>query len=212
MRRPAARRYERALLAVGEEIAAVFSIHAILLEDEEFISSVLTLIRERGVTAEHAVYAVGEELGEAFFGMESNYMRARAMDIRDISCQVIRLLLERVPENPLREGPAILVANEFLPSEIIDLDHSRLLGIIAHKGNVESHAAMLLRAYGIPAMTEVALERDWDGHLALLDGFDHKLYLDPDPSLLDTLRLRYQQAKGGLEVNKAAAESVQGTE
>ncbi|MEA4934193.1 MAG: phosphoenolpyruvate-utilizing N-terminal domain-containing protein [Lawsonibacter sp.] len=187
--------YDRTSRQVGEGMAAIFAIHAMLLEDEDFVESIQTLIREKGATAEYAVRVVGREFGAAFATMDSPYMRARAVDIQDISRRVMRLLLKNYPQDPLREGSAILVADEFLPSEVIDLDHRRLLGLIARKGSVDSHTSMLLRAYGIPAMAEVELDQEWDGHLALLDGFDHRLYLDPDRELVEMLRLRYQAGK-----------------
>ncbi|MGE4277671.1 MAG: phosphoenolpyruvate-utilizing N-terminal domain-containing protein [Lawsonibacter sp.] len=184
--------YDQTSRQVGEGMAAIFAIHAMLLEDEDFVESIRTLIREKGATAEYAVQVVGKGFGAAFAAMDSPYMRARGVDIQDISRRVMRLLLRNQPQNPLREGPAILVADEFLPSEVLDLDHRRLLGLIARKGSVDSHTSILLRAYGIPAMAEVELDQEWDGHLALLDGFDHRLYLDPNRELVETLRLRYQ--------------------
>ncbi|MEM5780189.1 MAG: phosphoenolpyruvate-utilizing N-terminal domain-containing protein [Lawsonibacter sp.] len=187
--------YDQTSSQVGEGMAAIFAIHAMLLEDEDFVESIQTLIRERGTTAEYAVRVVGRGFGAAFAAMDSPYMRARAADIRDISRRVMALLLKNRPQDPLREGPAILVSDEFLPSEVLDLDHRRLLGLIARRGSVDSHTSMLLRAYGIPAMAEVELDQEWDGHLALLDGFDHRLYLDPDRELLETLRVRYQAGR-----------------
>lgn len=184
--------YEQAVEWIGEGLASIFAIHAILLQDEELESAVRSMIRERGVTAEYAVQAAGERFSQAFDALESTYMQARAMDIRDICHRMIRLLLGHQRYDPLREGPAILVADKFFPSEVLDLDHRRLLGLIARQGSVDSHTAMLLRAYGIPAMAEVELGPEWDGHLALLDGFDHRLYLEPDGATLERLRLRYQ--------------------
>ncbi len=184
--------YDRASHQVGEGTAAIFAIHAMLLEDEDLVRSIQTVIRDRQATAEYAVRAVGQSFAASFAAMDSPYMRARAVDIRDISRRVMIRLLGRRPQNPLREGPAILVADEFLPSEVMDLDHRRLLGLIARRGSVDSHTSMLLRAYGIPAMNEVALEPEWDGHLALMDVFEHRLYLDPDREVTEMLRSRYQ--------------------
>lgn len=184
--------HDRALHRVGAGVASIFAIHAMLLEDGDLVRSVQTLIRERGVTAEYAIWTVGENFGDAFASMDSPYMRARAADIRDIANRVIGLLLSSRRHDPLGKEPAILVANEFYPSEVMDLDHRRLLGLVARRGSVDSHTAMLLRAYGIPAMAEVPLKQEWDGHLALMDGFDHRLYLDPDREVLEQLRLRYQ--------------------
>ncbi|MGI5963776.1 MAG: phosphoenolpyruvate-utilizing N-terminal domain-containing protein [Lawsonibacter sp.] len=186
------RLYERATRHVGEGIASVFAVHAMLLEDEELVQAILWLLREKGVTAEYAVQTVAGRFGDTFTSMESTYMQARVRDIRDISYRMLKLLQGKAVQNPLREGPAILIADEFFPSEVVDLDHSRLLGLIARKGSVDSHTSLLLQAYGIPAMAQVDLSEEWDGHPALLDGYDHRLYLDPDRELLEQLRLRYQ--------------------
>lgn len=194
--------YDQASKQIGEETAAIFAIHAILLEDEDFVDAVRTVIREKGTTAEYAVREVGRSFAATFTAMDSTYMQARASDIRDISRRVMRLLMGSRPQNPLREGPAILVSDEFLPSEVMDLDHRRLLGLISRKGSVDSHTSMLLQAYGIPAMAEAELDSEWDGHLALLDGFDHRLYLDPDRELIESLRLRYQARGKPVECRK----------
>lgn len=183
--------YDRACGQVGKETASIFSTHAALLEDEDFAQAVLDQLRQEGVTAQYAVRAVGKRLAAAFSAMDSPYMQARAKDIRDISRRVVRRLLGLRPVNPMTRGAAILVADEILPSEIMELDRSRLLGLIARKGSVYSHAAMLLRAYRIPALAEVELGQEWDGHTALLDGFAHRLYLDPDPAMAERLRRRY---------------------
>lgn len=184
--------YDRAARRVGTDIASVFAVHAMLLEDRDFVNSTLTMIGEQGTTAEFAVQTTGERFAATFAAMDSPYMQARAADMRDISRRVMRLLLAWRPTDPLRNGPAILVADEFLPSEVMDLDGRKLLGLLSRKGSVDSHTALLLGAYRIPAMAEVDLDPCWDGHRALLDGFGHRVYLDPDGGLLDTLRVRYQ--------------------
>ena len=198
--------YDRASRQVGMEIASVFLVHSMLLEDRDFVDTVLTTIRDRGTTAEFAVKTTGERLAAAFSAMDSLYMQARAADIRDIARRMVRLLLGWHPLDPMRGGPAILVADEFLPSEVMDLDNRKLLGLVARQGSVDSHTAMLLRAYRIPAMAEVDLDPCWDGHRALLDGFDHRLYLDPDGELLDALRVKYQA--GGKPVGCGVAEPM----
>lgn len=185
--------YERAERQVGRDIADIFAVHAMLMEDQDFEESVIEMIRERGATAEFAVLCTGDEVAAAFAGMDSAYMQARAADLRDISRRMVRGLLRWRPRNPLREGPAILVADEFLPSEVMELDTRKLLGLIALKGSVDSHTSLILQAYRIPAMAEVELSPCWDGHLALLDGAGQRLYMDPDGALLDSLRLRYQE-------------------
>lgn len=185
--------HDRVHEELGQPLAAIFAVHAMLLEDEDLVDSTRRLVWEERLTAEYAVKTVGERYGAAFSSMEDPYMRARGVDVRDVARRVIFLLTGMPPSDPLQMGPAILVADTFLPSEVMELDRSRLLGLISCRGSVDSHTAMLLRAYHIPALTGVALEPKWDGHLALINGFDHQLYLEPEPELLEELRLRYEQ-------------------
>lgn len=184
--------YDRAAKQIGQELAGVFAVHAMLLEDEDLVEATRSQIWNEGKTAEFAVKAVGQYFGDAFAVLDDPYMRARSMDIRDIARRVILMLVQQPWTGPLEDGPAILVANTLLPSEVMELDCRRLLGVVARKGTVDSHAALLLQAYGIPALVDVDLDERWDGHLALMDGFDQCLYIDPEQALLEELRERYQ--------------------
>ena len=176
--------YDRAFDQVGVSTASIFAIHAMLLEDEDFVNAVVVCLQKTGSTAEYAVQCACQNFAGSFSAMSDPYMRARAVDIWDISLRMMRSLMDCKPQNPLESGPAILVCNEFLPSEVMEMDHCRLLGLISQHGSVTSHAAMLLRAYSIPAIAEIHVDDQWDGHLALLDGFGGRLYCDPDAALL----------------------------
>lgn len=185
--------YDRARRDVGGDIASVFSIHALMLEDKGLTDAITEQLREQHATAEYAVRTAGHSLVTCFRAMQDPYMQARAADIRDVCRQMLRILTNNPVFEPFNGTPAILVADEILPSEVMDLNQRRkLLGFISRKGSVNSHSAMLLDAYHIPAMAKVDLAPSWDGHLALLDGFAGKLYLDPDPALQEALRLRYE--------------------
>ena len=184
--------YDRAARQVGQELAGVFAIHAMLLEDEDLVDATRDLIWNGRKTAEFAVKEVGQRFSDAFSAMDNPYMRARSVDIRDISRRVIFMLIEQPWKDPLAAGPAILVANTLMPSEVLELDCKRLLGVVARKGTRDSHAAQLLQAYGIPALVDVDLDEKWDGHVALMDGFDQCLYIEPGQALLEDLRARYQ--------------------
>ncbi len=183
--------YARALEQVGEEVASIFSTHCLLLEDRDYIEAVRALLEGRSITAEYAVQMAEVSFSAAFAAMESPYMRARAADIRDISQRVLRTLMGGRQELPMTQ-PAILVADEYLPSEVMDFDRRRLLGLITRRGSLDSHTAMLVRAYRIPAMVEVSLAARWEGHLALMDGYTGKIYLDPEQRQQDILRELYQ--------------------
>lgn len=183
--------YHRALNQVGEGVASIFLIHGMLLEDHDYMETVRTIIQGQSTTAEYAVQMAEVSFSAAFSAMESPYMRARAVDIRDISRRVLRALMGGRQEL-LMDEPAILVSDEYLPSEVMDLDQRRLLGLITRKGSLDSHTAMLVRAYHIPAIVEVDLAYKQEGHLALMDGYAGRVYVDPEPEILNELRELYQ--------------------
>lgn len=184
--------YDQAFQRVGIDTASIFAVHAMLLEDIDLVDSVLELIQREDATAEYAVRCVGENFADTFASLDNPYMQARAADVKDIYRRLIRLLQHGAPEDPLRDGPAILVADEFMPSEVMDANRARLLGVVSRKGSLDSHTAMLLQAYHIPAIAHVDLEDRWDGHLALIDGIGQRLYLEPERSVLETLRQQYE--------------------
>ena len=184
--------YDQAALVVGPQAASIFAIHAMLLEDTSFVDSILSIIQTQYTTAEYAVQVAGTSYSAAFAAMENPYMAARGADLRDISNRMIRLLLgEKIPD-PLGNRPAILVSDELLPSEVLALDRKKLLGLVTWHGSVDSHTAMLIRAFHIPSMVEVNLAPKWEGHLALMDGYDGKIYLDPEQAQQEKLRELYQ--------------------
>ena len=108
-----------------------------------------------------------------------------AADIRDIAHRVIRCLLGLKTPDPLAARSGILVSDELLPSEVLALDRRKLLGLVTRRGSVDSHTAMLLRLMKIPGLAEVEISSQDEGHAALLDGFSHSLYLDPEPQLME---------------------------
>lgn len=183
--------YHRALNQVGEGVASIFLIHGMLLEDHDYVETVRGLINGQGATAEYAVQMAELSFSAAFSAMDSPYMQARAVDIRDISQRVLRALMGG-RQTLLMDEPAILVADEYLPSEVMDFDQRRLLGLITRKGSLDSHTAMLVRAYHIPAIVEVNLPTRSEGHLAVMDGYTGNVYIDPEQEHLDQLRELYQ--------------------
>ena len=119
----------------GDESAVLFETHAMFVEDEDYVECIMEALNEEQCNAEYAVSVAGEQFAAMFAAMDDAYMQARAADIRDIARRVVRLLLGARPQEPLREGPAILVADEFLPSEVMGLNHRRLLGLISREGS-----------------------------------------------------------------------------
>ena len=182
--------FDRTAERLGEETAAVFAAHAVLLEDEELVSSVEEILRAQNATAEYAVSVTGQTFADTLERLDNPYMKARAADIRDVARRVLCALAGVQPKVQM-DGPSILVADSFFPSEVVELDRN-LLGLISRRESLDSHTGQLLRVCRIPAVVDVELEEAWEGHLALMDCHEGKIYLDPEPELLEELRKRYQ--------------------
>ncbi len=168
---------------LGEESAAIFEIHRMMLEDEDYLDAVRDAVRS-GETAGRAALAAGERFAAAFAAMEDAYMRARAGDVRDVSRRVAGILDGLEGGGTLSGEPVILAAEDLTPSELMQLDRSRLLGVITRRGSVNSHAAILARTMNLPALTGVDFRDGWDGRMAVLDGFGGRICVDPDAGLL----------------------------
>ena len=185
--------YSRATAEMDKAEADIFAIHAMLLEDGELTRQVLDMIRDEGVTAQYAMHTVGRRLMHTFKDMEDPYMRARSADIRDIMRRVVLRLVHIRPDHSLNDRPVILVGKYFLPSEIMELDRRRILGVITTEDSVDSHTAQILRSCGIPALIGVPLSPEMEGTTALMDSHTGLLYLDPTVVLTEYLRLKYER-------------------
>ena len=185
--------HRRAADYMGEEEATIFTIHAMLLEDEDLTRRVRRMIQEEGVTAQFAIHTVGQQVMDTFAQMESPYMQARAADIQDITRRMILRLLNIYPDFSLGNQATILVSDSFLPSEVVEMDRRRILGLVTTGGSVDSHTAQILRHCGIPAMVGAQIDPSWEGRTALLDGHTGHIYLDPTVELTERLRLNYER-------------------
>ena len=179
--------YDKALDEVGEENAAIFEIHQMMLDDDDLLDSVKSIIDTQGATAEYAVATAGDNLAAAFAAMEDAYMRARATDIKDISRRVVNILTGQSDGDLLDDKPAILVADDLTPSETVQLDKSKLLGFITRHGSSNSHTAILARTMNIPALIGVDFQDDWDGKMAVIDGYNSCVYIEPAAELLTAM-------------------------
>ena len=186
--------YERVLTEVGAENAAIFEIHQMMLDDDDYLDAVKGIIETQNATAEYAVMTTGENFAATFAAMEDAYMRARATDVKDISQRVVNILTGQEGGDMLADQPAILVADDLTPSETVQLDKSKLLGFITRHGSSNSHTAILARTMNIPALIGVDFQEDWDGKLAVIDGYNHCIYIDPAPELLSIMEERRQAA------------------
>ena len=185
--------YDKALDEVGEENAAIFEIHQMMLDDDDYLDAVKGIIDTQNATAEYAVTTTGENFSAAFAAMEDEYMRARATDVKDISGRVVNVLMGADDADMMSDQPAILVADDLTPSETVQLDKSKLLGFITRHGSSNSHTAILARTMNIPALIGVDFQDDWDGKLAVIDGYNHCVYIEPTPELLTAM----EEKRGG---------------
>ncbi len=188
--------YDKALNEVGEDNAAIFEIHQMMLEDEDYLDAAKGIIDTQGATAEYAATTTGENFSAAFAAMEDAYMQARATDVKDISRRVVNILTGQDDAAALDDQPAILVADDLTPSETVQLDKNKLLGFITRHGSSNSHTAILARTMNIPALIGVDFDDSWDGKLAVLDGYNHCVYIDPAQELLTAME---EKRKGDLK-------------
>ncbi len=188
--------YEKALEKVGEDNAAIFEIHQMLLDDDDYTDAVKNVIETQNATAEYAVTATGDSFAAAFAALEDAYMRARSVDIKDISHRVVNVLLGSGDAQMPDGQPAILMADDLTPSETVQLDRSKILGFITRHGSSNSHTAILARTMNIPALVGVDFDESWDGRLAVLDGYNSRVYIEPTAGLLSAME---EKRKGHLK-------------
>ena len=174
--------YEKALKEVGEASAAIFEVHQMMLEDEDYQESIKNIIRTQEVNAEYAVASTGDNFSEMFASMDDDYMRARAADIKDISDRLIRNLSGQDNPDMEFEEPVIVVADDLSPSETVQMDKEKILAFVTVHGSTNSHTAILARMMNIPALigVDMNLEELSSGMLAVADGFTGQFILEPE--------------------------------
>ena len=182
--------YDKAVKEVGEANAAIFEVHQMMLEDEDYLDSICNIIAVQSVNAEFAVATTGDNFARMFADMDDDYMKERAADVKDISERVIRILSRK--EETVHaddEEKYIIAADDLAPSETIQLERERVLAFVTRQGSTNSHTAILARTMNIPALvqTDVELLKEYHGMDAVVDGLDGKLYLDPEEAVLAEL-------------------------
>ena len=208
--------YEKALVEAGEEIADVFNIHAIMLEDDDFVDAIKEIIRKQGKTAEYAVKTAGDNQAAVFSSMDDPYLQARSADVLDISQAMLDILMGTDTASIQGTEPCILIAEDIAPSETVRLDKSLLLGFIIREGSTNSHTAILARSMNIPALIQCKdIDDSWDGQEAIIDGYNGCVYVDPTPDLKKSLekRRKEDQKKYALlqELKGKANSTIDGT-
>lgn len=202
--------YQKALKEVGEANAAIFEIHQMMLEDDDYNESVENIIRMQQVNAEYAVASTGNNFAQMFSAMDDDYMRARSADVKDISERVLSVLGGRATGIAASGEPVIIVADDLAPSETVQLNKDLVLSFVTVHGSVNSHTAILARTMSIPALigTAIPLTDDIDGKVGIVDGKNGCIYVDPDE---DTLG-RMQQLKLEEQEKKELLQTLKGRE
>ena len=187
--------YQKALKEVGEANAAIFEIHQMMLDDGDYNESVENIIETQKVNAEYAVAVTGDNFAQIFRAMDDDYMRERAADVKDISERVLSILNGGQKGKVVTDEPVIIVADDLAPSETVQLEKDMVLSFVTVHGSVNSHTAILARTMAIPALIgteELPLDDTVDGKLAVVDGLNGKIYVEPDAQTLEEMKKRRQ--------------------
>ena len=187
--------YQKALKEVGEANAAIFEIHQMMLDDGDYNESVENIIETQKVNAEYAVAVTGDNFAQMFRAMDDDYMRERAADVKDISERVLSILNGGQKGKGVTDEPVIIVADDLAPSETVQLEKDMVLSFVTVHGSVNSHTAILPRTMAIPALIgteELPLDDTVDGKLAVVDGLNGKIYVEPDAQTLEEMKKRRQ--------------------
>ena len=179
--------YEKALKEVGEANAAIFEIHQMMVQDEDYLDAIRAMITSQKVNAEYAVANTGDHFSQMFAAMEDDYMRARAADVKDISERLIRVLSGAQTEEIQETEPVIIIAHDLAPSETVMLDKSKVRAFVTRLGSMNSHTAILARTMNIPALIGVEIEESWNGMMGAVDGSSSTLYIEPDEEIISKL-------------------------
>ncbi len=210
--------YEKALKEVGEVNAAIFEVHQMMLDDLDYVESIINMIRTQEVNAEFAVAVTGDNFSKMFAAMDDDYMRERAADVKDISNRVIAVLQGTGQGQITGEEPVILLADDLAPSETVQLDKSLVLSFVTRHGSTNSHTAILARTMNIPALigvdypetfqTAAQEEKSLDGAFGIVDGYQGILYVDPDEETI----AKYRKIKDEDEDKKRLLQELKGKE
>ena len=189
--------YDKAVKEVGEASAAIFEVHRMMIEDEDYLDAINNMIKTEKVNAEYAVAVTGDHFSEMFARMDDDYMKARAADIKDISNRLVRNLQgEREVDFGAIE-PSIIIAEDLSPSETVQMDKNKILAFVTVHGSTNSHTAILARMMNIPALIGVPLnpEEIKTGMQAVVDGFNGEVIFEPTAELREKTMQRIAEEK-----------------
>ncbi len=177
--------YDKAVQEVGEASAAIFEVHQMMLEDDDYLEAIQNTIRTEQINAEYAVAATGDNFAEMFASMDDDYMKARSADIKDISERLVRNLSGQDDADLSSIEPSIIVADDLSPSETVQMDKDKILAFVTVHGSTNSHTAILARMMNIPALigVDMNLGEIHTGMEAVVDGFQGTVIFEPDETV-----------------------------
>ena len=189
------RLYDKAVREVGEASAAIFEVHQMMLEDEDYLESMENMIRTELVNAEYAAAATGDNFAEMFAAMDDEYMKARSADVKDISERLVRNLSGEGDNDLSSMEPSVIVADDLSPSETVQMDKEKILAFVTVHGSTNSHTAILARMMNIPALIGVPMDLNGlkTGMMAVVDGFSGQVIFEPEEDVRKETEKRMQE-------------------
>ena len=187
--------YDKAMEDVGEANAAIFEVHQMMLMDLDYVDSIKNIITTQEVNAEYAVATTGDNFSRMFASMDDAYMQGRAADVKDVSDRLLGILSNAGESGVVADEPVIVAADDLVPSETVQLDKSKVLAFATMYGSANSHTAILARTMNIPAVIGLGegLAKEYDGHMAAIDGFTGTVYIDPDEETLKKMQEKKEE-------------------
>ncbi len=188
---------EKTRSEAGDEAAILFETHQLMLEDLDYTDRIMQLITEEKLSAETAVSDAGKEFADMFSAMDDEYMKARSVDVMDISNRVVNILMGVDNSAQLKDLPVIIAADDLTPSETVQLDKSLILGFILSGGSANSHTAILARTLGIPAVinADIEFKPEYEGRQTIIDGSIGYVVIDPDETTKAYLQKKKREEK-----------------
>ena len=187
--------HDKALDDVGETNAMIFEIHQMMLEDLDYVESIVNIITSQEVNAEYAVATTADNFAAMFAAMDDAYMQGRAADVKDVSERLIQVLSDQNSASMEMNEPVIIAADDLVPSETVQLDKEKVLSFITMYGSANSHTAILARTMNIPAVIGIGedLKKEYDGKEAIVDGMEGVIYIDPDEETFTRMREKQKE-------------------
>ena len=187
--------YDTAAKEVGEANAAIFEMQQAILEDQDFIDQITNIIATQKLNAEYAVQSVAEGFISDAVAKEKDYVQGHDADVKDVANRVLRILSRGWKDKMLTDEPFVLAAGELYPSEAVQLDKTKVLGFATRYGTINSHTAVLARTKGIPSVIGLgeALKKDYEGKTIIVDGFEGKVYIEPDYTTITRMKQKQDE-------------------